>query len=87
MLFLECFLLALTDDNPTSDTKLLSAPVSNKTEAYRLFRRNVPIMTLASGSVPAWPTAYTLARALFLPPWLPWLLLFFSLERSLLKCP
>nr|GEX18710.1 hypothetical protein [Tanacetum cinerariifolium] len=30
------------------DTKLLSAPVSNKTEAYRLFRRNVPVMTLAS---------------------------------------
>nr|GEV28059.1 putative ribonuclease H-like domain-containing protein [Tanacetum cinerariifolium] len=53
------------------DTKLLSAPVSNKIEAYRLFRRNVPVTTLASGSVPARPTAYTLARALFFPPWLP----------------
>nr|GEW90283.1 RNA-directed DNA polymerase, eukaryota [Tanacetum cinerariifolium] len=53
------------------DTKLLSAPVSNKIEAYRLFRRNVPVTTLASGPVPARPTAYTLAGALFLPPWLP----------------
>nr|GEW70927.1 hypothetical protein [Tanacetum cinerariifolium] len=54
------------------DTKLLSTPVSNNKEAYRLFRRNVPVTTLASGSVPARPTAYTLAGALFLPPWLPW---------------
>nr|GFC42834.1 hypothetical protein [Tanacetum cinerariifolium] len=52
-------------------TKLLSAPVSNKIEAYRLFRRNVPVTTLDSGFVPARPTAYTLAGALFLPPWLP----------------
>nr|GEW29980.1 hypothetical protein [Tanacetum cinerariifolium] len=40
-------------------------------EAYRLFRRNVPVTTLVSGSVPARPTAYTLAEALFLPLWLP----------------
>nr|GEV69437.1 synaptobrevin, longin-like domain protein [Tanacetum cinerariifolium] len=30
------------------DTKILSAPVSNKTEAYQLFRRNVPITPLES---------------------------------------
>nr|GEW25853.1 putative reverse transcriptase domain-containing protein [Tanacetum cinerariifolium] len=53
------------------DTKLLSAPVSNKIEAYRLFRRNVPVTTLASRSVTARPMAYTLAEALFLPLWLP----------------
>nr|GEY55521.1 retrovirus-related Pol polyprotein from transposon TNT 1-94 [Tanacetum cinerariifolium] len=53
------------------DTKLLSAPVSNKTEAYWLFRRNIPVTTLASGYVLARPMAYTLAGALFLPPWMP----------------
>ncbi|GJR95407.1 hypothetical protein Tco_0267581 [Tanacetum coccineum] len=45
------------------DTKLLSAPVSNKIEAYQLFRRNVLVTTLESGFVPAWPTAYIFARA------------------------
>nr|GFD16443.1 hypothetical protein [Tanacetum cinerariifolium] len=53
------------------DTKLLSAPVSNKIEAYRLFRRNVPVTTLASRSVHARPMAYTLAGALFLPDFWP----------------
>nr|GEY37229.1 hypothetical protein [Tanacetum cinerariifolium] len=33
--------------------KLLSAPVSNKIEAQRLFKRNVPVTTLASGFPPA----------------------------------
>ncbi|GKF66289.1 hypothetical protein Tco_0192806, partial [Tanacetum coccineum] len=46
------------------DTKLLSAPVSNKMEAEQLFRRNVPITTLESGFFPARPTAYTFAGAL-----------------------
>nr|GFA06573.1 putative reverse transcriptase domain-containing protein [Tanacetum cinerariifolium] len=41
----------------------------------------------AYGSIPARPTAYTLAGALLLPPWLPWLLLFLNLGHSLLKCP
>nr|GFB67514.1 hypothetical protein [Tanacetum cinerariifolium] len=35
------------------DTKLLSTPVSNKIKAQRLFKRNVPITTLASGFPPA----------------------------------
>nr|GFD33512.1 hypothetical protein [Tanacetum cinerariifolium] len=45
------------------DTKLLSAPVSNKIEAQWSFKRNVPGTTL-SGFAPAFPTAYTLAGAL-----------------------
>nr|GFC59841.1 hypothetical protein [Tanacetum cinerariifolium] len=45
------------------DTKLLSAPVSNKIEAQWSFKRNVPATTL-SGFAPAFPTAYTLAGAL-----------------------
>ncbi|GKG23252.1 hypothetical protein Tco_0391288, partial [Tanacetum coccineum] len=53
------------------DTKLLSTQVSNKTEAYRLFRRNVLVTTLESGFVPARPIAYTFARALPFPAWLP----------------
>ncbi|GJZ12268.1 hypothetical protein Tco_0547498 [Tanacetum coccineum] len=37
------------------DTKLLSAPVSNKIDAYQLFRRNVPVTTLFSEFAPALP--------------------------------
>ncbi|GJR13981.1 hypothetical protein Tco_1396893 [Tanacetum coccineum] len=49
----------------TEDIKLLSAPVSNKIDSYRLFKRNVPVTTLESrfsDAYPlfsAFPTAYT----------------------------
>nr|GEY72172.1 hypothetical protein [Tanacetum cinerariifolium] len=49
------------------DTKLLSAPVSNKIEAQWLFKRNVPVTTLASGFLPAVPTAYALATTFSFP--------------------
>nr|GEU93894.1 ribonuclease H-like domain-containing protein [Tanacetum cinerariifolium] len=45
------------------DTKLLSAPVSNRIEAYRLLRRNIPVTMFESGFVPARPTVYTFAVA------------------------
>nr|GFC61237.1 hypothetical protein [Tanacetum cinerariifolium] len=48
--------------------KLLSAPVSNKIKAQRLFKRNVPVTTLASGLPPVVPTPYALVIAFHSPP-------------------
>nr|GFB75112.1 putative reverse transcriptase domain-containing protein [Tanacetum cinerariifolium] len=69
------------------DMKLLSAPVSNKIDAYRLFKRNVPMTTFESGSLDAFPfssafpTAYTYPGAFTLSP-----SLFFNFGQSFLKC-
>nr|GFA90714.1 hypothetical protein [Tanacetum cinerariifolium] len=63
------------------DTKLLSAPVSNKTKAYRLFRRNVPVMTLASGFVPS-----TLVTMVVVVPQLWTFSLKMSLNSTLITC-
>nr|GFC89240.1 hypothetical protein [Tanacetum cinerariifolium] len=49
------------------DMKLLSESVSNKIEAQRLFKRNVPVKTSASRFPPAVPTTYAFATAFPFP--------------------